>query len=217
MARVQALRPQAQRTRAAILEAAEALFSEQGFSETRLEDVAERVGIRRASIVYYFRDKRELYDVVLDEMFAELLRRCQAAVQEPRSLTAPVDSLVSTWLGYLMERPACGRILLREIASHPTRRYGLRRNLGPVMATFNQVLRDGVRQRIFQHVEPRHFMMLLGGVSLFFLFDSEGTPVDAGAREQHRDEVLRITRRLLGTVGPGRARVRRVKHEGRTG
>jgi TetR/AcrR family transcriptional regulator len=46
------------RTRAAILDAAEALFSERGFDATRLEDVAERVGIRRASIVYYFKDKR---------------------------------------------------------------------------------------------------------------------------------------------------------------
>ncbi|MGH7287017.1 MAG: TetR family transcriptional regulator, partial [Myxococcota bacterium] len=62
---VEALRSapsKALRTRAAILAAAEAVFAERGFAAARLEDVAARVGIRRASIVYHFRDKRELYD-----------------------------------------------------------------------------------------------------------------------------------------------------------
>ena len=49
----------AERTRASILDAAETCFAERGFSATRLEDVAEAVGIRRASIVYHFRDKRK--------------------------------------------------------------------------------------------------------------------------------------------------------------
>ena len=67
------LTSRAERTRATILETAEALFAERGFEATRLEDVAERVGIRRASIVYYFRDKRELYEAVLQDVFEELL------------------------------------------------------------------------------------------------------------------------------------------------
>ena len=52
--------PRSERTRAAILAAAEALFAERGVAETRLEDVAAAVGIRRASIVYYFAGKSQL-------------------------------------------------------------------------------------------------------------------------------------------------------------
>ena len=59
----------AQSTRDQILDAAEAVFAEKGFAAARLEDVAERVGIRRASIVYYFRDKQQLYDAVLTTVF----------------------------------------------------------------------------------------------------------------------------------------------------
>ena len=64
-----ALSSRAERTRTAILVAAEGLFAQKGFDATRLEDVAAAVGIRRASIVYYFRDKRELYDAVLEDVF----------------------------------------------------------------------------------------------------------------------------------------------------
>ena len=55
----------AERTRRAVLDAGEELFAERGFEATRLEDIAVRVGIRRASLVYYFPDKRRLYDAVL--------------------------------------------------------------------------------------------------------------------------------------------------------
>jgi TetR/AcrR family transcriptional regulator len=60
MAEPARLTPRAERTRRAILAAAEEHFAARGLAGTRLEDIAETVGIRRASIVYYFRDKHEL-------------------------------------------------------------------------------------------------------------------------------------------------------------
>ena len=58
----------AQHTRAQLLDAAEAIFAERGFDATRLEDVAKAVGIRRASIVYHFRDKQTVYHAVLERV-----------------------------------------------------------------------------------------------------------------------------------------------------
>ena len=49
--------------------AAERHFAERGFEAARLEDIAADVGIRRAAIFYYFRDKEQLYAAVLDEIF----------------------------------------------------------------------------------------------------------------------------------------------------
>ena len=57
-------------TRAEIVAAAERHFAERGFEAARLEDIAADVGIRRAAIFYYFRDKHELYAAVLEEVFA---------------------------------------------------------------------------------------------------------------------------------------------------
>ena len=74
-----------ERTRAAILDAAETLFAERGFAETRLEDVAAAVGIRRASIVYYFADKPALYDAVLADVFDGLLARIEPMLRRRRA------------------------------------------------------------------------------------------------------------------------------------
>jgi AcrR family transcriptional regulator len=57
-------RPTAER----ILDAAEDLFAEKGFSATSLGEVADRVGIRSPSLYNHFRNKEALYTSVLERL-----------------------------------------------------------------------------------------------------------------------------------------------------
>ena len=93
--------PRSERTRSAILAAAEALFAERGLAETRLEDVAAAVGIRRASIVYYFADKPALYDAVLADVFDAFRARLEPVLLAERPLGERAIDAVSTWIDYL--------------------------------------------------------------------------------------------------------------------
>lgn len=54
-----------------ILDAAEDLFAEKGYSATSLGDVADRVGIRSPSLYNHFRNKEALYQAVLDRLLAD--------------------------------------------------------------------------------------------------------------------------------------------------
>lgn len=60
-----------------ILDAAEDLFAEKGYSATSLGDVADRVGIRSPSLYNHFRNKEALYSGVLErlmQVFGQPLR-----------------------------------------------------------------------------------------------------------------------------------------------
>ena len=54
-------RPDAQSRRRAILDAALAVFAEQGFNGARMEDVARRAGIAKGTLYLYFTDKTALF------------------------------------------------------------------------------------------------------------------------------------------------------------
>lgn len=54
-----------------ILDAAEDLFAEKGYSATSLGDVADRVGIRSPSLYNHFRNKEALYQAVLDRLLED--------------------------------------------------------------------------------------------------------------------------------------------------
>ena len=130
----------AERTRALILDAAEALFAERGFDATRLEDVAERVGIRRASIVYHFRDKRELYDAVLEGVFGDFRVRLAAVLDAAGPLLPRVEAAIAAWVDYVGARPSLARLLLREVASAgPDAPPALVAHLGPFFELIGRV------------------------------------------------------------------------------
>jgi TetR/AcrR family transcriptional regulator len=54
-----------------ILDAAENLFAEKGYSATSLGDVADRVGIRSPSLYNHFRNKEALYAAVLERLLQD--------------------------------------------------------------------------------------------------------------------------------------------------
>jgi TetR/AcrR family transcriptional regulator len=66
-----------------ILDAAEDLFAEKGYSATSLGDVADRVGIRSPSLYNHFRNKEALYQAVLDRLLGEFSGPMEAMSQTP--------------------------------------------------------------------------------------------------------------------------------------
>lgn len=201
---------QAQSTRVQILAAAEAVFAEKGFAAARLEDVAERVGVRRASLVYYFRDKQELYDAVLASVFEGLLDRLRHAVGIEAPWTDRIEGAVTAWVDYVGERPTVARLLLREVAdATPERPPAVVDHARPILAAMERVMREGQSKGVFQPLDPIHLASTIAGATVFFVAATpllgSDWPHDPLSRDQlatHRAEVLRITRRLLGTHGP---------------
>jgi len=196
----------AEKTRGAILEAAEALFAERGFDATRLEDIAERVGIRRASIVYYFKDKRELYEAVLDSVFNGLFDVLAEVLGRPDPLPARIEDGVSAWVDYVGQRPTLARFILREVANATAER-------GAAVRSQTARFADLIRKEVFERpdfddaklakIDPIHLASVVSGSTVFFvaampalLPGGSFDPTTAEQLADLKDELLRIVRRL---------------------
>ena len=205
-------RPQqpAESTRDAILSAAERLFAERGFDNARLEDVAEAVGIKRASIVYYFRDKRALYGAVLGSVFGEYRERLVAAFETPGPMLDRLEAAIGAWVDYIAERPTFARLLLREVAdSGRNDRPSAAEHIQPFVELVQQFLeahREEARRET-DRIDPAHIASTIAGATVFFvsampvLLPGDGfDPLEPEHVEAHRAEVLKIARRLLGVA-----------------
>ena len=204
-----------ERTRRAILEAAEALFAERGYAEARLEDVAEAVGIRRASIVYHFRDKRELYDAVLADVFAGLRGRIEASLLAPGPLSRRIPAATGAWVDYVGERPSVARLLLREVADAGRetgdRGPALLAHIQPFFDMAARVVEESASDPVLvrARLDPVHVASSVAGATVFFvaampaLIPGRGfDPLSAAQLAAHRIEILRMVHRLLGIPGP---------------
>jgi TetR/AcrR family transcriptional regulator len=104
----------AERTREAVLAAAEDLFSERGFDATPLSAIGERAGIQGSAILYHHSSKRELYEAVLDRMFAPLFDEVGRQLERDGSLPDRLGAITSTMVRFAAARPAAARLVLRE-------------------------------------------------------------------------------------------------------
>jgi AcrR family transcriptional regulator len=107
-----------ERSRAAILDAAERLFAEQGYDATSLTQVGAAAGVSRGTPGYFFRSKVELYQAVFDRSFAEVREavragraRALASNESPETILA---GAVSDYFDFLAARPNFVRLIERE-------------------------------------------------------------------------------------------------------
>ena len=108
----------AERSRAAILDAAERRFAELGYEATSLTQVGADAGVSRGTPGYFFRSKAELYQAVLDRSFAEVREAVRTGRERALASNESPDTIlagaVSDYFDFLAARPNFVRLIERE-------------------------------------------------------------------------------------------------------
>ncbi|WP_029074197.1 TetR/AcrR family transcriptional regulator [Kaistia adipata] len=106
-----------EKTRAALIAAARALFVEKGYAETATPEIVAAAGITRGALYHHFRDKRDLFRAVAEGEARQVAMEIETAAAPAADL--PVDALLAGSRAYLdaMAAPGRTRLLLIEAPS----------------------------------------------------------------------------------------------------
>ncbi|MCP4436507.1 MAG: TetR/AcrR family transcriptional regulator [Actinomycetia bacterium] len=106
-----------ERTRKSILDAAEELFSANGYEGASLDAIGDRAGIQGTAILYHFSSKQVLYEATLERIFNPLFAELNEILTSDGPVEVRLDAAVGAIVTYAGERPNAARLLLRETAS----------------------------------------------------------------------------------------------------
>jgi AcrR family transcriptional regulator len=71
-------------TRSRLCQLALELFAEQGYEKTSLREIAERLGVTKAALYYYFKSKEDIVRSLVEDYFAEMDSLIAWAKTQPR-------------------------------------------------------------------------------------------------------------------------------------
>jgi AcrR family transcriptional regulator len=194
----------ADRSQSTILAAARDEFAEHGLGGARVDRIAERAGLNKRLIYYYFADKETLFQAVLEQAYRDI--RAQEAQLHLADLApvAAVRRLIEfTWEYYLAHPEFL--TLLNSANLHKARHLAESRRArelnSPLIETLATVLERGRREGSFRGgVDPVQLYVSIAGLSYFYLSNSHTlsaifgrdllTPKARNERLSHMTEVI---------------------------
>lgn len=155
---------EAERRHQRILRAAIALFSDRGFADTRIEDIAERAGVAKGTVLLHFAGKDMLLACVVDEVLRASIARITAAAiltGDPAERLATLAAALHQELRY-PGRGSLAWLIVRDAWRDPELSRRLDQDLRQqVRRHAAAIIRDGVAAGRFRTCDPERMADLL--------------------------------------------------------
>jgi AcrR family transcriptional regulator len=103
-------------TRSRLRELALELFAEQGYEKTSLREIAERLGVTKAALYYYFRSKEDIVRSLVEDYVADLDKLIDWAKNQPRTPEVRAE-IVTRYLDVVTNGTAVFRMLQQNQAA----------------------------------------------------------------------------------------------------
>jgi AcrR family transcriptional regulator len=101
--------------RDAILDTSAKLFSQQGYKEVSIRDIAQACGMTNAALYYHFKNKEDLFLAMLQRDHEKTLDDLRAAAAGPGDLRADLKQLVTRYAAITCERRQSFQTLWRDV------------------------------------------------------------------------------------------------------
>lgn len=145
-----------------IIIAAKELFTENGFAETSMSDIAARVGINRPVLHYYFRTKERMFMAVVGSLVESLIPKIQNIIsQKELSVAERVSMVVDAYYRVFTANPNLPMFIMREMQRdfHFVENIVLTSHFDNYFTVIKENLQDNMRQGQLKPV-PMRFLFL---------------------------------------------------------
>lgn len=103
-----------ERNREKILEAAEQEFAQHGFRGATIQNIAERAGLPKSNVLYYFSSKKRIYSALFDDIL-ERWNRVFTDISPEDDPAEALASFIRTKVEMSRRYPAASRLFAMEI------------------------------------------------------------------------------------------------------
>ncbi len=104
-----------------IFEAATDEFLDKGMDGARMQNIADKAGINKALLHYYYRTKDKMFNAVFEKIAQKILSKFAPVFDEKLTLEEKIRFFYKEHISFLQKNPRLPAFLLNEINRNPAR------------------------------------------------------------------------------------------------
>ena len=176
------------RQRQEMLAAALELFSEKGYHNVSMREIAERAEFAIGTLYKFFKNKEDLYKALMMEKAEEYHRVLMGVLAEEDDVLTVLENYIATKARLFTNSLALLRLYFAETRGTSFNiKAGLDQDIRKLYDIFvtrlASVLEAGTRKKVFRKIDPYYMAVALEGLTNAFLFcwleDPEQHPYEA--------------------------------------
>lgn len=139
-------------TEGQILDAAKKVFQSKGMDGARMQEIADKAGINKAMLHYYYRSKQLLFEAVFKNAFSLLAPQLNAILNDDSSIEEKIKNFTSNYITFIIKHPYLPNFIIQELNRNPEFVLKLKDNKGfPNLEKFKKQVDNDVKNG---HIKP---------------------------------------------------------------
>ncbi len=162
-----------------IFNAATLEFEEKGMEGARMQDIADRAGINKALLHYYFRSKDKLFLAVFDKLAEKMFKKFAGIFETDHPIEEKMQYFFVEHISFLERNPMLPMFILREINRNPEL-------LDKFMSRINfSKIKNGMSKTLTENsISEKYLGHILVSVVSLSVFPILARPIISGILEQ---------------------------------
>lgn len=155
-------------TEQSILNAAAETFQLKGFAASRMQEIADKAGINKALLHYYFRSKQLLFEAVFKSALGQLAPEINKIFNADLSIAEKVTRFVRHYIPFVNKNRFLPVFIIQELNNNPEFAINFfSNNALPQTSTFRQQLLHAVEEGEIRKIDPDQFILDLFSMVVF--------------------------------------------------
>ncbi|MEM5565482.1 TetR/AcrR family transcriptional regulator [Psychroserpens sp. AS72] len=151
-----------------ILNAAKSIFQTKGMIGARMQEIADKAGINKAMLHYYYRNKQLLFEAVFKNAFSLLAPQLNAVLNDDSSIEEKVKHFTSNYITFIVKHPYLPNFIIQELNRNPDFILKMKDNPGfPNLEKFKKQVQIEVENGIIKPISAEQLFMNIMALNIF--------------------------------------------------
>ncbi len=150
-----------------ILESAFEEFEEKGYNGARMQSIANKAGINKALLHYYYKNKDALFQIIIQKAIKLYIHNLVDSFSEQDDIFTGLEKFVGSYIDFLIKHPRIPGFITQEINNNPERILNFFKLSGMNMERVRQKIEKAVKDELIINIEPEQLIVNVIALSVF--------------------------------------------------